>query len=360
MTSSLVAARRVIDGTGSDGPGWVRVDNGRVVERGEGAAPRSPDREVEALVPGFVDPHVHGARGVDFATVGADPAEAIAWHSGRGSTSLIASLATGTIDDTRARLAELAPLVRDGALAGLHLEGPFLCAGRRGAHNPDLLRAPDLPTVDALLEAGSGAIRMITIAPELPGALEAIPHLVGAGVRVAVGHTEADAGTVTRAIDAGATVMTHLFNGMPPLHHRSPGPVGVGLADDRLTVELIGDGDHLDDRVLDLALRDCAGRAMLVSDAMSAAGLGDGRYTLAGSDVAVRDGVATLAGGTALAGSTSSVSDAVQRLRARGADAAAIVELASAAAARALGLPTPVVAPGQPAVALDESRVIRL
>jgi N-acetylglucosamine-6-phosphate deacetylase len=360
MTALLVAARRLLDGAGADAPGWLLVEAGRIVDRGEGAAPRTPDREVDAVVPGFVDAHVHGARGVDFATVGADPADAIAWHRGRGSTALVASLATGALPDTRTRLAELAPLVRDGQLAGLHLEGPFLCAGRRGAHNPDLLRAPEPAVVAALLEAGDGAIRMVTLAPELPGALAAIPQLVDAGVRVAIGHTEADADTVARAVDLGASVMTHLFNGMPPLHHRSPGPVAVGLSDDRLTVELIGDGDHVDDRVLDLALRDCAGRAMLVSDAMAAAGLGDGAYTLAGSEVVVRDGVATVAGGTSLAGSTSSVSDAVARLLARGADAATVVEITAAAPARALGLPVPSLTPGGAAVALDGARVLPL
>ncbi|MFL0412181.1 N-acetylglucosamine-6-phosphate deacetylase [Microbacterium paludicola] len=341
MTASLVSARRLIDRNGSDGPGWALMEDGRLADSGPGEAPRRPDREVDTLLPGFVDAHVHGARGVDFATPGADPAAAIAWHAGRGSVALVASLATGTLDDTRTRLAELAPLVRSGVLAGLHLEGPFLCHGRRGAHNPDLLRDPAPAEIEALLAAGDGAIRMITLAPELPGALDAIPLLVDAGVRVAVGHTEADADTVSRAIDRGASVMTHLFNGMPPLHHRSPGPVGVGLADERITVELIGDGDHLDDRVLDLALRDCAGRAMLVSDAMAAAGLGDGEYVLAGSEVVVRDGVATVAGTSALAGSTSSVSDAVERLLARGADPAVVAELTSLTPARTLGIEVP-------------------
>ncbi|WP_345752005.1 N-acetylglucosamine-6-phosphate deacetylase [Microbacterium rhizophilus] len=352
---TLLAARRVIDGSGSDGPGWVLTDGDRPAERGTGAPPRTPDREVDALLPGFVDAHAHGARGVDFATVGADPSEAIAWHAARGSTALVASLATGTLEDTRARLAELAPLVRAGALAGLHLEGPFLSAGRRGAHNPELLRAPARSDIEALLGAGDGTIRMVTLAPELPGADDAIRVLAEAGVRVAIGHTEADADTVARAVDLGASIMTHLFNGMPPLHHRSPGPVGVGLSEARVTVELIGDGAHLDDRVLDLALRDCAGRAMLVSDAMAAAGLGDGAYMLAGSDILVRGGVATVAGTDALAGSTSSVSDAVERLLARGADPATIAELTSATPARALGLQVPPLA-----VALDGGRVERI
>ncbi|WP_309069028.1 amidohydrolase family protein [Microbacterium sp.] len=355
MTALLVAARRVIDGSGSDGPGWAVVSRGQVTQRGTGAAPRTPDREIDALLPGFIDAHLHGARGVDFGTVGTDPHDAIAWHAGRGSTALIASLATGALDAMRTRLTELSPLVRAGVLAGLHLEGPFLCAGRRGAHNPDLLRSPSRGDVEALLQAGDGAIRMITLAPELPGALDVIPLLVDAGVRVAIGHTEADAATVARAADLGASVMTHLFNGMPPLHHRSPGPVGVGLTDERITVELIGDGAHLDDRALDLALRACTGRAILVSDAMAAAGLGDGSYTLAGSDVVVRDGVARLAGATAIAGSTSSVSDAVERLLARGADPATIAELTAVTPARALGVDVPPLA-----VALDGGRVSRV
>lgn len=350
---TLIAAGRVIDGSGSDAPGWVRVSGGQVVERGSGPV-ASPDRTVDAILPGFVDGHLHGARGVDFATIGADPSEAIAWHASRGSTTLVASLATGSREDTVARLRELAPLVRDGALAGLHLEGPFLCTGRRGAHNPDLLRSPSAAEVEALLDAGEGTVREVTLAPELAGALEVIPLLVAAGVRVAIGHTEAPADVVARAVELGASIVTHLFNGMPPLHHRAPGVIGVALAEPRLTVELIGDGAHLDDRVLDLALRDCAGRAMLVSDAMAAAGLGDGAYTLAGSDVFVRDGLATTTDG-AIAGSTSSVSDAVDRLLARGADPALVVELTALAPARALGIAVPGLA-----VAIDGGRVTRL
>ncbi|MBO3663783.1 N-acetylglucosamine-6-phosphate deacetylase [Microbacterium stercoris] len=341
---TVIAADRVIDGSGSDGPGWVRVSHGRVVERGSGVLSTARHR-VDAIVPGFVDVHVHGACGLDFATVGSDPSLAIAWHASRGSTSLVASLATGTVDDTGLRLAELAPMVREGLLAGLHLEGPFLSEGRRGAHNPALLRAPSRPEIDRLLEAGDGTVRMITLAPELPGALEVIPALVAAGVRVAIGHTEASTDVVAQAVDRGASVVTHLFNGMPPLHHRSPGPVGVALSDARLSVELIGDGEHLDDRVIDLALRECAGRALLVSDAMAAAGLGDGAYTLAGSPVTVRDGLALTADG-AIAGSTSSVSDAVNRLLARGADPALIVELTALAPSRALGMAVPPLAVG--------------
>ncbi len=362
--SVIVAADRLLDGRGHDGPGWLRIEAGVVTERGDGApTPSDADVEtVDVVVPGFVDVHVHGARGVDFAALGVDPAPAIAHHAAGGSTTLLGSLATGPFAGTVARLRELAPVVRSGALAGLHLEGPFLSRERRGAHDPALLRDPVPADVDALLDAADGALAMVTLAPELPGGLEAVRRLVDAGVVVALGHTAASSGVVAAAVDAGATVLTHLFNGMPPLHHRDPGPVGQGLADARLGLELIGDGHHVHDVVVDAVLRAAADRVLLVSDAMAATGLGDGAHRLAGSDVVVSDGIAMLADGSSLAGSTTPVGGAVEGLLERGLDAAAVVPLTSSTPARLLGLPTTSLAVGETAdlVALDGWRIARV
>ncbi|WP_299036882.1 N-acetylglucosamine-6-phosphate deacetylase [uncultured Pseudokineococcus sp.] len=351
----VVAVDRLVDGSGCDGPAWLRVRGGVVVERGSGHAPDPggahppAGAHLPAAVPGFVDGHCHGAAGVDLAVPGSDPGPVLRHHAAAGTTALVASLASAPLGRTAERLRELSPLVRAGELLGLHLEGPWLAPARRGAHAAGLLREPRPDDVEVLLEAGGGAVRMVTLAPELPGALDAVARLVDAGVVVALGHTDASAEQVRRALDLGASVVTHLFNGMPPLHHREPGPVGAALLDGRVTVEVIGDGQHVDDDVVDLVRRLAPGRTALVSDAMAAAGLGDGRYELAGAEVVVRDGVARTADERSLAGSTATVGDAVARLLARGADLPEVAALTSVAPTRALGLTGTPLAVGAPA-----------
>ncbi|PZE87317.1 N-acetylglucosamine-6-phosphate deacetylase [Curtobacterium sp. MCBD17_032] len=330
--------------------GWIALTDGRVAAVGTGPTP-AHDHVVDApgtVVPGFVDLHAHGALGHDFASCSADEARAaVAHHAGRGTAHLVASIATGTVPDTVAALHRLAPLVADGTLAGLHLEGPWLSPARRGAHAAALLHAPTTAEVDLLLDAGGTALRVVTLAPELPGAIDAIRRLVEAGIVAAVGHTDADTEQVQRAVDAGATLVTHLFNGMPPLHHRAPGPVGVALTDSRLTVECIIDGHHLDPVAVDLVRRAAGDRLVFVSDAMAATGCADGAYRIAGSDVLVAGGVAMLADRSSLAGSTITVGDAVTRVlapRPEGGPAADVREAVAASSVRAsavLGLRPP-------------------
>jgi N-acetylglucosamine-6-phosphate deacetylase len=340
MPDLLIQAARLIEAD-SEAPGWLQIRGDRVVARGTGEPPRPADLRLDVVLPPFVDIHTHGARGVDFAECGVDPGPAIEHHRRNGSTVIEASIDTGPLDSTRMRIAELAEWVRDGWLAGLHLEGPWLSPARCGAHDPTLLRAPDPAEVLDLIGAGDGAVRMITIAPELPGALEAIRAVVSHGVVAALGHTAADAATVRRAIDAGATLVTHLFNGMTPMHHREVGLPGLALLDDRLAVELIADGQHVCDDAIDLVRRDAGDRLLLVSDAMGAVGLGDGEYVLAGSRVRVTHGVARLAEGDSLAGSTSVIREAVERLLARGASHADIVRWTNTNPASVLGLDVP-------------------
>ena len=360
--SLLIGAERLVTGAGHDAPGWLCITNGAISDSGSGTAPGPIDDSVETIVPGFVDSHVHGAVGVDFATLGADPTTAIDFHARAGSTSLVASVATGEWAGTLDRLRELGPLVAAGRIAGLHLEGPYLSRDHRGAHDPTLLREPDATEIAAVIDAAGGALVMVTIAPELPGALNAITQFVGAGVTVAIRHTNASAEVVRRAVDVGASVVTHLFNGMPPLHHRRPGPVGVALADESLVLELIGDGHHLSDLAVDLVRQAASGRYVLVSDAMAATGLGDGRYELAGSHVVVADGVAMLADASSLAGSTTPVAGALARLLDRGVLLPELVGATSTRPALALGLPDPSLVVGGKAdlVALTGSRVARV
>ncbi|PZE69796.1 N-acetylglucosamine-6-phosphate deacetylase [Curtobacterium sp. MCBD17_021] len=352
--TTLVRAPRVVTAELDLVDGWITVTDGRVAAVGSGPAP-SCDHVVEApgtVVPGFVDLHAHGALGHDFASCSADDARAaVAHHAGRGTAHLVASIATGTGPDTVAALHRLGPLVADGTLAGLHLEGPWLAPARRGAHAVALLHPPSAAEVDLLIDAGGPALRVVTLAPELPGAIDAIRRLVDAGIVAAIGHTDADSEQVQRAADAGATLVTHLFNGMPPLHHRVPGPVGVALTDDRLTVECIVDGHHLDPVAVDLVRRTAGDRLVFVSDAMAATGCADGAYRIAGSDVVVEGGVAMLADRSSLAGSTITVGDAVARVlaarpggrpgRARPDDVREAVAASSVRASAVLGLRPP-------------------
>ena len=365
---TVIEARRLVDGAGHDGPGWLRIAEGVIQATGTGAAARADALngtdvvQVDTVLPGFIDTHLHGALGVDFAMAGVDPAPAIDHHTSRGSTRLVASLATSDWAGTLDRLRELAPLVRAGALSGLHLEGPFLSSARCGAHDPRLLREASPDLIEDAVAAADGTLTMVTLAPELPGALLAIDRLIEAGVIVAIGHTNASADVVRGAVDRGASVITHLFNGMPPLHHRAPGPVGVALTTDSLVLEVIADGYHVDDLALDLAFRVARDRLSLVSDAMSATGLGDGRYELAGSTVVVTDGVAMLADGSSLAGSTTPLAGAVSRLLDRGVPLAQVQAASSSTPARALRLTDPALVAGAVAdlVVLDGSAIARV
>lgn len=325
--------------------GWLRVDGPRIAEVGAGIAPypaaESVDLSGRLLVPGWVDIHVHGGGGASFDD--GDPERALAavdLHRRHGTTSLVAGLVTASPAALLRQVAALAELCEAGELAGIHLEGPYLATQRCGAHDPALLRSPDLAEFQRILRAGRGHVRMITLAPELPGALELVRAAVSEGVVAAVGHTDADYATVCAAFDAGATVATHLFNQMRPLHHRDPGPVAAALTDDRVTVEVINDGVHLHPAVVRMAWAAAgADRTAFVTDAMAAAGLGDGDYTLGGRRVRVADGTARLADTGAIAGSTITLADAVRRaVRDLGIPLAAAVRAASTVPAAALRL----------------------
>lgn len=364
LPSSIVVERLVE--AAFDGPVWLQLDDGRVVARGSGAPPRPAEATIELAVPGLFDMHCHGADGVDFGALATDPAPGLAHHARLGVTRLVATIATMPLPALLDRLRELAPLVHDGTLAGVHLEGPWLSVHRCGAHDPRLLRTPSPAEVDQALDAAGGTIRMVTLAPELPEALDAVRRLTEAGVTVALGHSQAPADVVHAAVDAGARVITHLYNGMPSLHHRDPGLVGVALSDATLTVEVIADGEHVADEAIDVVRAAAGGRMALISDAMAATGLGDGDYLLAGSQVRVQDGVARVVtsdgSAGALAGSTTTVGEAFGRLVRRGVPVVELVRAATSTPARALGLSVPQLAIGSPAdlVEITETGVGRV
>ncbi|GAB3022120.1 N-acetylglucosamine-6-phosphate deacetylase [Nocardioides flavus (ex Wang et al. 2016)] len=348
----ILAAARVVTPAQVLEPGWLLVDGDRVVEVGHGQPPRPADTDLGAatVVPGFVDLHVHGGGGASFDTGTVEAAEvAIATHLARGTTSMAASLVTDSPDNTAAAVRGLAPLVGDGRLAGIHLEGPWLSPRRAGAHRTDLLSHPDPASVEEVLAAGDpstgsgrrGAVRMVTLAPELPGGIDAVRRLADAGVLVAIGHTDATYDEARAAIDAGARLGTHLFNAMRPLHHRDPGAVGA-LLDAPVDVELVADGVHLHPAVLRTVFAAKPGRCILVTDATAAAGGPDGEHRLGPMAIVVRDGVARLADGSrdgVIAGSTLTMDAAVRfAVRTAGLPLRDVVHAASTAPAAAWGL----------------------
>ncbi|WP_171165115.1 N-acetylglucosamine-6-phosphate deacetylase [Streptomyces sp. I05A-00742] len=315
--------RTVLDGARVVLPAGV-VEHGRVTVEGTRVVADVPE-ETPAwdltghwIVPGFVDMHVHGGGGASFSS--GDPEEALTAvraHRAHGTTTMVASTVTGDLDDLARQAAVLAELTQQGDLAGVHFEGPFISPHRCGAHQPELLRDPDPADVRKLVDAAHGTARMMTLAPELPGGLESIRMLVDLGIVAAVGHTDSSYEATLDAVDAGATVATHLFNAMPALQHRSPGPIAALLEDQRVTVELINDGTHLHPAVLELAFaRAGAGRVAFVTDAMSAAGMSDGMYALGPMRVEVKDAVARIADGPtagSIAGSTLTLDTAFRR-----------------------------------------------
>lgn len=269
------------------------------------------------------------------------------YHASLGTTTLLASLASAPLDELERGIRTLRPLVDDGTLAGIHLEGPYLSAARRGAHDPGMLRSPDLAEMQRLIETGGGTVRMVTLAPELDGAEAVVPWLVANGVTVALGYSDCDAETARAAFGWGARVVTHLFNGMAPLRHSAPGLVGAALLDDRVTLELILDGQHVSRDAVEILRRTAPGRMALVSDAMSSTGCPDGDFAIAGSRVQVRDGVAMLADGSSLAGSTAALGVGLALLSSiPGVSLSDAVAATSATAAQAIGLRQPGIHPG--------------
>lgn len=346
------------------------IERGCVAVAGSRIATITADGLVEGgpwIVPGFVDIHAHGGGGHTFTTGDAAEARAAAaFHLAHGTTTVLASLVSSPYELMCEATATFAPLVRDGVLAGVHFEGPYLSAARCGAQNPAFLRDPSTHELTALIDLGRGAVRMVTIAPELTGALQAVRLLVGHRVVAAIGHTDATYEQTMAAVAAGATVGTHLFNGMRPPHHREPGPVFALLGAPGVRCELIADGVHLHDGTLAFAAT-VAGpdRAMLVTDAMAGAGMPDGEYELGGQPVVVAGGVARVAGGGAIAGSTLTMDAALRRAVAAGVPMVHACRMAATTPARAVGLDTTVggLVPGRRAdlVILDDDlRVVRV
>jgi len=267
------------------------------------------------MTTGFTDIHCHGGGGYSFSDSNPEHIQiAIDTHKAHGTTTQIASLVTEPLDALKKQIKNLIPFVERGALAGIHLEGPYLSHAKCGAHDPALLRNPELDEIKELLEVGAGHIKMLTIAPELPGALETISYLRNNNVTAAIGHSDANFDEAVAGIKAGATVVTHMFNGLPALDHREATITNALLVDPDIYFEIILDGTHVNRSAMDLMLTLAADRIILVTDAMSAAGGKDGRYKIGDLDVNVTGGVATLVSNGSLAGSTLTMDSAHDRL----------------------------------------------
>ncbi|MEU5522622.1 N-acetylglucosamine-6-phosphate deacetylase [Streptomyces sp. NPDC047860] len=338
--TKVLTGARVVLPTGTVDDGRVIVEGTRIAATAPGDA-ETADLSGHWLVPGFVDIHNHGGGGASFAGGTAeDVLQGVRTHRLHGTTTVVASAVTGDLDFLARHAGMLAELAQQGDIAGIHFEGPFISPCRKGAHDENLLRNPDPAEVRKLLDAAHGQTRMMTLATELPGGLDSVRLLVEHGVIAAVGHTDATYEQTVAAIDAGASVATHLFNAMPPLGHRAPGPIAALLEDERVTVELINDGTHLHPAALQLAFHHAGPqRVAFITDAMDAAGFGDGRYMLGPLEVEVADGVARLVEGGSIAGSTLTLDRAVKRgVTVDGLPVEDVVAAVSATPARLLGL----------------------
>jgi N-acetylglucosamine-6-phosphate deacetylase len=312
-------------------PGDVEVSDGRVTGVGL-AAPAGAG----IAVPGFVDLQVNGFGGVDFLDADADGyRRAGAALLETGVTAFLPTLITSPEDQLLAAMQEVPTDGTRPRVLGVHLEGPFLSPSRLGTHVASSRRDPDVALLDRLLDGGP--VRLMTLAPELPGADALIDRLIERNVCVSLGHSDATAAQANEAFDRGARTVTHLFNAMRPFRHRDPGIIGAALARDDVRVQIILDGIHLAAQTAQVVWRASAGRVALVTDAIAAAGLSDGSFSLGELDVRVLDGTVRGPDGV-LAGSTLTMIEAVRNLHALGASVEEAVAAATSVPAAILGL----------------------
>jgi N-acetylglucosamine-6-phosphate deacetylase len=334
-------------------PGDVELVDGVVGEVALGRAGKG------IAVPGFVDLQVNGFGGVDFSSTDSEgyrrAGEALL---ATGITAFQPTLITAPEADLVAALAEIPPCGIGPRIVGAHLEGPFISARALGAHPASARRDPDRELLERLLAAGP--VAHVTLAPELPGALELIDLLCERGVVVSLGHSNASAAEAHVGFDRGARTVTHLFNAMRPFGHRDPGLAGVALAREDVVVQLILDGHHVADEAAQIVWRAATGRVALVTDAIEAAGIGDGRYRLGSVDVEVKDGAVRRPDGV-LAGSVVTMLESVRNLHALGAPLADALAAASTVPARVTGRGLGRLEPGRPAdvLILDDRLELR-
>ena len=332
-------------------PGSVTVEDGVITAVGN-ESNYDIDAKGQYLVPGFIDIHTHGAVGCDFSDgVPEDLQKLSKYYAKNGVTSFLATTMTLGEDQLHRAMTALRDFKRpdDGAkCAGVHLEGPFLCYNKRGAQAAEHLHKPDADMFHRLNAASGDQVRLVTVAPEVPGAMEFINE-VSAHCTVSLGHTEADYETAMEAFKNGAGHATHLYNCMPGLHHRDPGVIGAAF-DSGATVELICDGIHVHPSVVRMTAQLFGENMVAVSDSLRCAGMPDGSYTLGGQDIEMRGGKATLAKADTLAGSSTNLSEELRNLVSFGLSLEAALTAMTATPAKAARLTNiGAIAPGKAA-----------
>ncbi|MGA2100512.1 MAG: N-acetylglucosamine-6-phosphate deacetylase [Candidatus Sulfotelmatobacter sp.] len=329
MKTGFTARRLFTPTTEIDHPLLV-VEDGRIIELSSLAGTTSSrdfplvDFGDATLTPGFLDIHIHGGAGIDVMRAAPSDLPRLGkFLTIHGVTGYFPTTVAAPLDATCRALELLADAIEAAETAppdsvkaqplGIHLEGPFLSHKRRGVHPPENLVEPTIAIFDRLWQAARGRVKMLTIAPELTGAMEVIPEAAKRGVCVSIGHSDAEMPVAKAAVAAGARHATHTFNAMRPLDHREPGIIGEVLSDDSITADLIADGIHVDPAVVKVFLH-AKGieRAVLITDAISATGMPDGRYMLGPIEVDVKDGKCTANGG--LAGSVLTMDRAVRNV----------------------------------------------
>lgn len=340
--TTLLRARRVLTEHGWLDDHQLRIDNETIVAI-EPIPAGTMARDVELLCPAYIDIHVHGGDGVDVMDDDPGVLDRIAMHKAReGVGGWLPTTVTAPLADIEQALQRIAQRYNQGgpgaSVLGSYLEGPYFTPQNKGAHPPELFRELNIAELDRLIEISQNTLRVVALAPEKPSALEAIKHLKSRDVRVMLGHSAASFEQTLQAFDAGADGLVHCFNGMTGLHHRNPGMVGAGLTDKRAWLELIADGHHVHPAVMNICCSCAKPRTLLITDAMSAAGMPDGDYSICGHPVTMRNGIVrTESGG--LAGSTLTLETAVQNMVNHvGVSAEDAIHMASLHPAKMLGL----------------------
>ncbi|MGC1829391.1 MAG: N-acetylglucosamine-6-phosphate deacetylase [Candidatus Acidiferrales bacterium] len=356
MPTTAIYASRILTPLEEISEGLILVENGRIAAIGHRDEIRVPPGAADysaaglTVVPGFVDVHIHGAGGHDVMEANARALDCIASTVARyGTTSLVATTVTAPLDETCRSLEGIARHIRRrekpqanpqlaAEILGMHLEGPFISKARRGVHPPDAIEKPSAEVLGKFLEASDGLVKILTMAPELPGAIPLIEFAVAAGLVVAMGHTDADFEQSRAAIRAGARHAVHMFNAMRPFSHRDPGVIGAILTDPEVTAEIIADGVHVAGPAIQVLLAAKGFETvLLVTDGIAATGMPDGNYRLGNFEVTVKEGVCRNAEGK-LAGSTLTLDRALRYVVALGVPLADAVRMATVLPARRLGL----------------------
>lgn len=340
--TQILRARRLLTEQGWLDDHQLRIEEG-IITAIEPIPVGTVARDAERLCPAYIDIHVHGGAGVDVMDDTPDALDKLAMHKAReGVASWLPTTVTAPLKQIHDALERIAQRCHSGGpgaqVLGSYLEGPYFTPQNKGAHPPELFRELELRELDKLIAISRQTLRVVALAPEKTGALQAIRHLKLQNVRVMLGHSAATWEQTHAAFDAGADGLVHCYNGMTGLHHREPGMVGAGLTDPRAWLELIADGHHVHPAAMKLCCCCAKDRLVLITDAMQAAGMPDGRYTLCGENVEMHDGsVRTASGG--LAGSTLSVDAAVRNMVAfTGIAAEEAIHMASLHPARLLGI----------------------